>query len=95
MSSIEQFTEGRLIAITPEDIVRYFNHRSYGTETPSPEDHPTHGRVHSLYAWKKALSYFMPNKNMEWNEIYRAGNPTKSVQVNEMIKIVKRFEVRK
>jgi hypothetical protein len=48
----------------------------------------------SLY-YKKALSYFMPNRLMAWNELSLAGNPTRSVAVNDLIKAVKKKEVRK
>ena len=39
----------------------------------------------------------MPNKLVHWNELVDppSGNPTKSVQVNEIIKRVKKKEVRK
>ena len=36
----------------------------------------------------------MPNKIMQWNELTSFGNPTRSQAVNEMIKLVRKFEVR-
>ena len=37
----------------------------------------------------------MPNRLMQWNVETGTGNPTRSVQVNELIKWVKKLEVRK
>jgi hypothetical protein len=44
--------------------------------------------------WKKALSSFMPNRLMVWNEISGVGNPTRSIALNDLIKYVKKKEVR-
>lgn len=90
-----EFTQERLQQITPEQIVAWFNHKVYGTPTPTVDDNPTLGRSNSLHYWKKALSYFIPNKHTQWNEISKVGNPTKSLDVNEMIKRVRQKEVRK
>jgi len=35
---------------------------------------------------KKAISYYMPRKAMDWDEVHYIGNPTKSAAVNSMIK---------
>jgi hypothetical protein len=43
---------------------------------------------------KKALSSFMPNKHMSWNEVTKQGNPTKSPEIHELIKRIKKKEVR-
>ena len=53
------------------------------------------GRSSSLYFYKKAISYFMPNKLLGWNVQTMSGNPTKSVIVNEVINKVKKMEVRR
>jgi hypothetical protein len=37
----------------------------------------------------------MPNKLMAWNALAQTGNPTRSVEVNELIKAVKKAELRK
>jgi hypothetical protein len=37
----------------------------------------------------------MPNKLASWNSLIRCGNPTRSIPVNELIKAVKKKEVRK
>jgi hypothetical protein len=43
--------------------------------------------------YKKALSYFMPNRLMTWKELSLVGNPTRSVFINNLIKAVKKKEV--
>ena len=81
--------------LTPDNIVRYFNFRAYGTECPTDGDQPMEIRSNTLYYWKKALSGCLPNRHIPWNDISRVGNPTKSIEVNQMIKKVSKFEVRK
>ena len=44
---------------------------------------------------KKAISFFMPNQNVKWNVEAETGNPTMSVAVNNVIKSMKKQEVRK
>ena len=55
-------------------------------------DRPTFGRSESIAYAKKALSKFMPHRTANW--VNGQGNPTRSDVVNEMIKQVKKFEVR-
>ena len=86
--------QARLVAITPEELVRYLNFKAYGTPSPSEADRPTIGRANSLWYIKKAISGCLPNKHIPWNDIARAGNPTRSIQVNQMIKDVQKFECR-
>jgi hypothetical protein len=58
----------------------------YRVTDPGLDNHPIHGRSSSLEFYKKALSYFMPNKRMGWNEVTQAGNPTKSSEIIDRIK---------
>ena len=89
-----QFTTERLAQIKPPDLMRWLNFRVYGTE--HPEDDAKPNKRHTAIAfWKKAISYYMPNKNMVFNELSNVGNPTKSAVVNDLVKRVKRKEVRK
>ena len=68
----------------------------YGIKEPNFDvDKPTKGRSSSLEYAKKAISFFMPNRLMPWNARSLEGNPTKSVEVNNLIKRVKKNEVRK
>jgi hypothetical protein len=71
------FSTGELATLTPEHIYRWMCTLVYGTPDPTREDNPTHGRASSLVYYKKAISYFMPNKLMPWDAISREGNPTR------------------
>ena len=91
------FSNEELILITPEDLVRWFQLKVYGTPDPSPQDMPTYGRSNSILYCKKAISFFMPNRLMRWNVMAvppNMGNPTMSIAVNNLIKKVKKCEVR-
>ena len=68
---------------------------AYGTETPGDNDRPTQRRSSGLAFVKKALSFFMPNQTAKWNVEHQSGNPTMSVPVNQLIKRIKKDEVRK
>jgi hypothetical protein len=89
------FERDELLAIRPKDLEKWMCKKVYGVEEPGPNDHPTMGRANSLMFYKKALSYFMPNKRLGWNEVTETGNPTRSADVNDRIKRVRKEEVRK
>ena len=86
------FTKEELLELTPLDIKRWMCDIVFGDPDPGPDDRPTHGRSSSLEQAKKAVSFFMPNKSMQWYD--GRGNPTRSATVNDLMKEVKRFEVR-
>jgi Transcriptional activator of glycolytic enzymes len=88
------FTREQLLEIRPTDVKRFLCLKAYDDPDPRIENgaRPTNGRSDSLYYIKKALSKYMPYRNANW--INGQGNPTKSVVVNDMIKQVKKFEVR-
>jgi hypothetical protein len=89
------FTQEQRAAIKPADIVRWMCQKVYGMPEPGFDDNPTLGRSSSLEYYKKALSHYMVNRLTPWNEISQVGNPTRSVEVNNLIKRVKKKEVRK
>ena len=89
------FSDQELFTLTPHEIKRYLATLSYGIEDPSPTDLPTTGRASTLEFAKKAISYYMPNKNMVWNMQTNQGNPTRSKDLNDFIKDVRKKEVRK
>ena len=76
-------------------MARWMKNRAYGMPDPGPDDWPTVCRSSALEQCKKAVSWFMPNKHMQWNVQSNCGNPTKSVPANDVIKDVKLAEVRK
>ena len=74
--------------------MQWFNHITFGTENQDNEAKPT-ARLSSLEFYKKVLSHYMPNRLMVWNEISGVGNPTRCTQINDLIKRLKKMEVRK
>ena len=73
----------------------WFNDATYGmSEPPTGHDMNPLVRSHTIKYWKKALSSFMPNRLMPWNEISGVGNPTRSRALNDLIKHVKKKEAR-
>ena len=97
----QEYEKDRLFApetlgeLTPVQIKRWMCLKAYGTPDPTQNDHPTEGRSTSLEYYKKALSHYMPNRLTAWNALIQVGNPTRSVEVNDLIKAVKKAEVRK
>ncbi|KAG9408425.1 hypothetical protein AC1031_021664 [Aphanomyces cochlioides] len=89
------FSSMNLVNITPENIRQYFNLKAFGTVNPSPGSLPVHARSNTLKSMKKKLSTFMPRQMQPWDDIRREGNPTRSVIVNDVIKLVMKCEVRK
>ena len=88
------FSQETLLSITPEQIQAYFNKKAYGTPTPTADMKPTLARANTLMDIKKKMSRFMVYKDMPWHPITRQGNPTKSPKVNDLIKSIKKAEVR-
>ena len=74
-----------LAAITPNDVLRYMNLKTFGTTEPAGDANPISARANSLAMDKKAISYFMPNRDM-WSVTRTEGNPTRSVLINGLIK---------
>jgi hypothetical protein len=91
----QDFEQDVLLTVKPKDITRWMCVKAFGMPQPTVNDNPTLGRSSSLAFYKKALSYFMPNKLMTWNEVAQVGNPSKSQEVNNLLKRVKKCEVRK
>ena len=92
-SEVVAFTEQQLLSITPEDLRRWMCVTAYGVAEPSPEDRPTQGRSISLENAKKAISFFMP-RNQPWDGPSMIGNPTKSIEVNSLLRAIRKHEVR-
>ena len=89
------FEKEHLLSLTPKDICAYFNLKAFGTSHPSDDCTSKLGRSSSLMFYKKAISYFMPHKLMGWNIQSMTGNPTKSIDVNNLVGKVQKLEVRK
>jgi hypothetical protein len=91
------FSNDELFQLTPEHLCAYMCTYAFGTATPGADDSPTFARSSTLEVAKKAILsyYYMPNRLMPWNSQMRTGNPTRSTEVNDIIKRIKKKEVRK
>jgi len=87
-----EFTQEELKTITPEAICKWMRLKIYGKEDIVDGDEPKYGSHHTLDNYKKSISYFMPNKGRGWDSSKCAGNPTRSHQVNGLIKKVRTFD---
>jgi len=90
------FTRQELLDMSPSDVKRFFglmchNDPHYNIHPPS-NHRPTHCRSTTLETAKKAISCCMPHRTVPWCN--NQGNPTRSGPVNDIIKEVKKFEVR-
>jgi hypothetical protein len=90
-----EYTQEDLGLLTPADIYGFMAMKAYGKVDPTGDDHPTFCRSSTLEFVKKAISSFMPNRLPTWNVLTMMGNPTKSTEVNNLIKDVKKHKVRK
>ena len=91
----DEFTIEQLSTLTPTQVERWLKFKAYGSVEPEEGALPTMCRSSSLMYWKKALSSFVTNRLMKWNAIAHVGTPTMSTEVNDLIKKVKKAEVRK
>ena len=62
-----EWTDEQLYAIRPCHVARWLKKRAYRTPDPGPGDRSTQARDKGLQFAKKAVSFFMPNKAMQWN----------------------------
>jgi hypothetical protein len=84
-----------LAAVTPNhDVLSYLNMKMFGTTDPTGDANQISARANSLAMDKKAILYFMPNRDV-WSVTRTEGNPTQSALVNALIKRVKKKEARK
>jgi hypothetical protein len=86
-------TQAQLLAIRPTDLKRWMCLKVHGDLDPPADVNPTEGISSALECYKKAMSYFMPNRLTAWNVESSSGNPTHSIEVNKLIKNVKKKEV--
>jgi len=69
--------------------------KAFGNPDPLEDANPTHCRSSTLEYYKKAISSYMPNRLSQWNALAQSGNPTRSIEVNDLMKKMKKKEVRK
>ena len=89
------FSNEELGALTPTSVMLWFNDRMFGDSEPRVGHNMTPlWRSSAAEFWKKAISFFMPNKMMPWNVLSGAGNPTRCNELNSMLKYIRKKEVR-
>ena len=88
-----KWTKRELKAVTPDKIMKYLKMKIYGKEDADPDvDPPIYHRRNSVLYWKKAWSYFMIDQNTPWSVIAKHGNPTRSTQVNRLLRAMNKME---
>jgi hypothetical protein len=90
-----EWDQEQLLVIVPDAIASYFKQLAYGTSTPGPNDMLTHCRSTNPDQYKKAISFYMPNKISAWDVRSASGNPTNLVPVNDVVNTVHKMECRK
>jgi hypothetical protein len=84
-----------LAAMTPNDVLRYMNLKTFRTTLSPGNANPTSARANTLEVNKRAISFFMPNRDKR-SATRMEGNPThQSMQVNSLIKRVRKKEAMK
>jgi hypothetical protein len=69
------------------------NLKAFGTTNPHPDANPTRCRSSTILFWKKSLSFFMPNRHHPWDSLMEQGNPTRSREILDLVKYMKKKEV--
>ena len=92
------FSQERILEITDLDVANFLTFKAYGPNLfpeEGPDEFPVAlTRASTLAFYKKAISSYMTRQRQQWDEITGQGNPTKSAAVNEIIKALKKREVR-
>ena len=94
-ASDQNFRPSELRRIKPFHIVQYFHHKAWGKTTVnyrSNNDQPKYQRLNSLNFSKSAISHYMPDQDMQWNERDQCGNPTRSKAVKSCLDRVGEME---
>jgi hypothetical protein len=91
----QAYRTSELNAITPVDVLHWMNIKTFGIPDPPIDANPVSARSSSLNFYKKSISFFMPNRLIPWSTSRSEGNPTRSNEINDLLKRVKRKEVRK
>lgn len=87
-----EFTDTELSGITPEEIIRFFKFKLYGDGDVNVSDKPLSGSHHTLDYYKKAISSFIPQREIAWDTLTRQGNPTRAKSVNEFVRHIRELE---
>ena len=90
-----EFSVEHLSNVTAKDFMRHVNFRVYGVAEPPPgHTFAPMQRTSTVEYMKKAISFYMPNRLMQWNELSLVGNPTKCTEIGDFIRVLKTKETR-
>jgi len=95
ITSASTFRPSSFAGVTPHLVRNYLCTQTYGKAVITATDHPINWRSSTAEQAKKAISFYMPQSQPSWNPATMSGNPTKSKEVNDLIKRIKKDEVRK
>jgi hypothetical protein len=62
--------------------------KAYGKDDIGPGDLPRLYRSSTLKVYKKSISWSMPTRILSWDSLASRGNPTKSIEINGLLKDV-------
>jgi hypothetical protein len=89
------FPQEQLAVISADNMLRWMNYKTFGTPFPGPDANPAGCRSSTIQFWKKSISFFIPNKHHPWDSLMEQSNPTRSREILDLIKFVKKKEVRR
>ena len=92
------FTDDELNGITPGDVKGWMFQKVFGQredEGAVQEGTDFLIRSSTLEVMKKALSWYLPDRLQVWSQRSLTGNATRSKEVNDFIKFIKKMEVRR
>ena len=64
----------------------------FSKENPEHDEMPITGSHHTIDYYKKSISYFMPKKETHWDPINQTGNPTRSNEVTNLVKRIRKMD---
>lgn len=92
------FSQERLLEITDLNVANFLTFKAYGPNLfpeEGPDEFPiTITRSSTLAFYKKAILSYMPCQRQQWDKITGQGSPTKSAAAQQVIKDLKKREVR-
>jgi hypothetical protein len=94
-TSETQFSVVHLSNVTAKDFMRHVNFRVYGVAEPPPgHTLAPMQRTSTVEYMKKAISFYMPNRLMQWNELSLVGNPTRCTDIGDFLRMLRTKETR-
>jgi len=85
------FSVDSLIALTPDNVVKYFSFLTYRNPNPAANELPKLMCKCTIQHKWKAVSFYMPHHG-EWNTVTNHGNPTRDKSVLTMIARLGKFQ---